>query len=56
MCVVGLLSEFVLLYYVNMLGRLGIVLIGKQNGPKHILQFVLIVYAIVTLILCKGLK
>ena len=37
-CLVGLFNcEFVLLYYVCVLGMLGIVLKGNKNGPKHIL-------------------
>ena len=55
-CLINLLSDFVLLYHVYVLGRLGIVLIGKQNGLKHTLYLILIVYGIVTLILCKVLK
>ena len=36
MCLVGLIVNFVLLYYVCVLGMSGIVLIGKQNGQQDI--------------------
>ena len=63
-CLVGLLwvtytSANVLLG--SFLCMLGIVLKGEQNRPKHTIPkytmyIVLIVYAVLTLILCKGLK
>ena len=49
------LVKFVLLYYVCA-RDVWDVLMGLQNKPNHVFHLILIVYAAVTLILCKGLK